>query len=363
MALSNTTKRSQYTAAGETTFVYGFVILDEGDIEVITTDTLGVSTTHTLGADYSVTGVGAASGGTVVFSVAPTAGHTVTLRRAMSLTQPVDLVTQGGFSADVVEEALDRLTMIGQQLEELLDRTLRTPPGDANAYTEFPSEVDRASKYLAFDGDGKPIASGGGPGSAEVPVTSFASTLLDDSDAASVLTTLGVTAAAQTLLDDASVAAMRATLGVVVPNDCRVVAYLTADQTLGDAVLTDVGAGAATFTEVADTATAFDADTGVFTAPASGVYLVAWRATLVVNAGNHTEGFYCHLTNSAGTILARAGGFNMGNSAVNPVAGGTAVLDLTASDTVKMRAYHATGVTRDLLAGQDATAINIVRIA
>lgn len=201
MSLSNTTKKSQWLAGGETTFAYEFKILDEDDLEVIVTDTDGVSTTKTLSSDYTVTGVGADEGGTVVFSVAPTSGYTVTLRRQMAYKQLIDLVTQGGYDSDVVETALDRLTMFLQQVDELLDRTFRTPAGDSNNFTELPAEEDRASKYLAFDGDGKPIASGGGPGSAEVPTTSFASTLLDDSDGETARATLGVKLNNDTFID------------------------------------------------------------------------------------------------------------------------------------------------------------------
>ena len=134
MTISNTTDRTQYTSSGETTFAYTFKILADADILVVTTNlTTGVDTTWTLTTDYTVTGAGDDAGGNVVFVVATTSGQRVTLTRNLGYTQLVDLVTQGGFSSDVVETALDRLTMFGQQLGYENTRALETPMSDTTA--------------------------------------------------------------------------------------------------------------------------------------------------------------------------------------------------------------------------------------
>ncbi len=75
----------------------------------------------------------------------------------------------------------------------------------------LPLEAARASKFLAFDADGEPIASGG---VSDVPVSSFWEGIVDDTTAGESLTTLGFSVYIQTLIDDANAAAARVTLEV-----------------------------------------------------------------------------------------------------------------------------------------------------
>lgn len=185
--LSNTVNRTQITSSGEDTFNYLFKILDQDDIEV--TGTLdGVDTVYTISVDYTVTGVGADAGGTVVFGDAPETGTVITLRRVMDYEQLTDLVTQGGLDAEVIEEMADRLTMYAQQGDELLGRALVVPVSDTLDLSALPSETERANAYLAFDGDGQPVASGGTPGS--TPVSVFMEDVLSAGTAVAARTAL-----------------------------------------------------------------------------------------------------------------------------------------------------------------------------
>ena len=83
MTVSSTTKRNSYTGDGSTTtFAYSFKIFDDDDITVIVrTTATGTETVQTKTTHYSVTGVGSASGGNVVFGSAPTSAQTVVLLR------------------------------------------------------------------------------------------------------------------------------------------------------------------------------------------------------------------------------------------------------------------------------------------
>lgn len=132
---SETAKSGPYTGNGVTTvFAYGFRILSASHLEVVRT-TDGVDSTVSP-SDYTVSGVGSISGGSVTFSVAPASGETVTIIRNAPFTQQTDLENQGAFLAEVVEEALDLAAMRDQQLYEELTRALKIPVGSMISGTE-----------------------------------------------------------------------------------------------------------------------------------------------------------------------------------------------------------------------------------
>jgi hypothetical protein len=143
-----------------TSFAYDFRIDQEGDEEVIYTDASGTETTLTRGtgaSNYTISGTGEDSGGTVTYpnSGSPIAsGTTLTIKRNLPVTQGLPLSNQGAMFPSSVETVLDRLTMIVQAVNGLLNRTLRAPVTDDDEILEIPNATSRASKILAFDADG-----------------------------------------------------------------------------------------------------------------------------------------------------------------------------------------------------------------
>lgn len=152
---SETNKSGPYACNGSTvSFPFNFRILDPTHIEVIKTID-GVDTTVSPTA-YSVTGVGNANGGTVVFNAAPASGRTVTIIRNVPFTQSLDLENQGAFYAQTIEDALDLAVMRDQELAEALSRTMKVPAGtDAEISPDFmPAVIHFAKVWLgAFDND------------------------------------------------------------------------------------------------------------------------------------------------------------------------------------------------------------------
>ena len=199
MTVASTTNRKSFSGDGVTTS-FGtspVVFYESTDLVVVVYSSTGVATTLTEGTDYSVTGgssTGAAgtvnlAGGSSPYG-APAVGTTLLIRRILPLVQEADFVNNDSNDAEVSETALDKLTMIAQQISEQSGRGVNIPAVETatDALTVLP--FDRASKYLAFDANKEMIASDG-PAGDNVPVSAFMATVLDDTSAADARATLG----------------------------------------------------------------------------------------------------------------------------------------------------------------------------
>lgn len=113
---SNISTAGPYAGDGVTTsFVVGFPFLDATYLEVTKSDG-STDTLLTLNTDYKVTGAGQQSG-QVILTQPLAVGYTLTIERVVPLTQLADYVQGDAFPAETHEKALDKLTMITQQLE------------------------------------------------------------------------------------------------------------------------------------------------------------------------------------------------------------------------------------------------------
>jgi hypothetical protein len=185
------------SAAGNgvtTNFPYSYRFLADADLVVLLVDaTTGVQTAQTLTTHYTVSGAGAAGGGSVTFVTAPPTGTNVVIYEDPTITQAVHVVPNDALPVDTaIETPLDRLTLIAQRQAARIDRSVRLPEGDSGfAATDMmlPAKVVRASTYFAFDANGKPMAASAAQ--TGTPASAFAATLLDDTSASAALTTLG----------------------------------------------------------------------------------------------------------------------------------------------------------------------------
>jgi hypothetical protein len=209
MTVSSSTSRNEYNGNGVTTsFAYTFRILDEDHVAVYVGGTLKAITT-----DYTVTGVGVSGGGNIVFGAAPSAGTgNVVIVRAVPLTQETDYVENDPFPAESHEDALDKLTMIVQQQQEILDRSLTLDVTDTATDTTLPTP--EASKLLGWNSSADGLTNYASSSiSATIVPTAFMETLLDDANAATARSTLGAeatqTAASKAEMEAGTEAALR----------------------------------------------------------------------------------------------------------------------------------------------------------
>jgi len=168
MTVSSSTAKVSYSGNGSTqAFAVPFYFLANSQLLVVLRTASGVETTQVLGTDYTVTGAGVLTGGTVTMTVAPAPSSSLVIVRNVPFTQETDLQPNDRLPAETLEQSIDKLTMITQQLDESDDRTLKIPVTDASTLNmTLPTSTARASKYLTFNALGEPTASAG-------PTTNF----------------------------------------------------------------------------------------------------------------------------------------------------------------------------------------------
>lgn len=131
MTVPSESYKNFYTGDGSTdTYAYTFRIIDEAFLvvhQLVSGET--EPTPLVLGVDYTVTGAGNVNGGNIVL----TAGNLpssdkLSIRQNPDLTQDLDLVNQGPFFAQDIEDALDKLTMASHRFDDAVVRSLKFSP-------------------------------------------------------------------------------------------------------------------------------------------------------------------------------------------------------------------------------------------
>lgn len=200
MTVSSTTNRKTFAGNGVTTSfaTSPVVFFDTSDLVLtVVTDSTGASETLMENTDYTVTG-GAGATGTVSLAGgsspygAPAAGTTLVIRRVLPLTQDDDFLNNDINDAEVLEDALDRLVMVAQQLDEGNELGVRLSSDETATDDLTVLPFDRASKYLGF-GTSKELVALAAPTDTAL-TTAFSETLLAAGTAADARTVLGAAA-------------------------------------------------------------------------------------------------------------------------------------------------------------------------
>ena len=147
-------KRNQVQFGGDgstTAFTVNFPYTELTQVKVFLDSTEQTRTTH-----FTLTDPGAT--GTVTFGTAPASGKLVTIKRETDYLQAIDYVNNDALDAETLEKAFDKLTMMCQQLDVKIEKSI--------GFEETVSEVDTTSlklaagtsdlagKLLAFDSTG-----------------------------------------------------------------------------------------------------------------------------------------------------------------------------------------------------------------
>lgn len=167
-SITAVTRRKVYSgSAGVGPYAFTFPILVQTDIAVYKN-----STKLTLTTDYTVSINGTNGTGSVTLVSAATGSDTITIIGARAIQRTTDFVTAGDLAASSLNEQLDANIIMTQQLAEENKRTLKAPQYDPESTEDggtlnmtLPVAATRASKTLAFDSSGNPVA---GPTASEV---------------------------------------------------------------------------------------------------------------------------------------------------------------------------------------------------
>lgn len=132
-----TAKAGPYTGNNVTTsFAFSFKVFADADVRVVETlISTEVETDLVLNTDYTVTRNADQDnnpGGSITYKVAGVttalpSTKTITLVGNFNYEQPTDIPNGGAWFASVVENALDRITLLTKQLKEALDRAVKVP--------------------------------------------------------------------------------------------------------------------------------------------------------------------------------------------------------------------------------------------
>ncbi len=157
MTVANQTNRTSAVGSGSTgqEVPFSFPIIATSDLSVtVRTTATGAEVDQAETTNYTVV-ISGDTGGTLTTVTAVETTEEIHLIRALPFTQSLDLEQGGDFSAENVEDALDKNAKLSIDNKDSLDRSLRLPDTDSTAFDmTIPNSVDRASKVLNFDSDG-----------------------------------------------------------------------------------------------------------------------------------------------------------------------------------------------------------------
>lgn len=143
---------------------FTFKIFNATEMTVVETSTLNVDRALVYGTDFNVSlnaDQNASPGGTINYLIASVGPSLIPTGYALNATsnvpnlQAVALTNNGGFFPKVINDALDKLTILVQQLVRGVNASLKFPLSDGTSLlTELPNKTARALKAIVFDASG-----------------------------------------------------------------------------------------------------------------------------------------------------------------------------------------------------------------
>lgn len=147
MLVDNSVYKNKYNGNGSTVeFPISFPFLESSHIMVLQSADGGQTESVVPNSEYTISGVGVEAGGTCTFKTAPAVGTTIAIVRNVPITQLYAYRELDNFPAKSHENALAKLTMIDQQQQESIDRSLKIPVLSTTTPEEYLQAFEKAVK-------------------------------------------------------------------------------------------------------------------------------------------------------------------------------------------------------------------------
>lgn len=219
--------RGTYSASTATSFTIpsGLAFFALTDFQLFSgTTELSYNATPTTSTQFATSGSavdGGYMGGNFILGAA-SSGNNLTYVRNTAATRTDDFTYPSAtINIKTINTALDKLFAVSQQLDTRLDRALVLDSSDTGSVGDLGTYSDRASKFLGFDSNGQVLLTALTISGTTTSVSAYMASMLDDADAATAMTTLGLSANAQSFVTAANYGAMRTALGVAIGSDVQ----------------------------------------------------------------------------------------------------------------------------------------------
>jgi len=318
------------------TFAYSARVFATADIavDIITraTDAL-VETLVLASGHYTVT---IAANGTASIVVAagkiPSGTQDILVRRAVARAQSEVLPTGTVFPTQAVESALDKLTVISQDIQEEVGRAIKLPVTSSLTSVVLPNPG--ADRVIGWNATATELENKTPNTSAYLSVSPFMQTVLDDTTAAVARTTLGSTTVGDAVFVATTAAVARTALGVG--------SNLASEVAIASATTTDLGTAATNVVLINGVVTITGFGSAALTS--TPIYFIRFSGILT-------------LTHNATTLIIP------GSADITTADGDTAVVQYLGSGNWKVLSYaRASGLATVSAAAPAAPAVPSLRI-
>jgi hypothetical protein len=302
---SQTRKAGPFIGNGSTTaFPFTFKVFTASDLVVTRANTAGAETVLTMGTNYTVSlnaNQNTNPGGTVTLTSALASNFRLVITSAVPNLQPVDITNNGGFYPKVINDALDRVTILSQQIALDASRSVKVPVTSDVTGDELRDQLftarDQAASSASAAASSQTAATNSATSAAGSATT--ASTQASAASTSATNAASSATAAAGSATAAAGSATTAATQATNASNSASS-ASTSATNAASSASTASTQAGIAT-TKAGEASTSAAAAAGSQTAAASSASAAGTSAT---NASNSATSASNSATSAAGSASA-----------------------------------------------------------